>query len=571
MEKQIVKKIKDDISIVIGGEAGQGIQTVEKLLTHLFKDAGFNVYATKEYMSRVRGGSNSTEIRVSSFRRNAFVRKIDILIPLDPDSIGHLGRRIDGDTIIFADKDKMSTDKPIIDVPFAKVAQEYGSPIFLNTVAVGLILGILSADREVIERNISSYFSKKGEDIIKKNVSAMNRGYGIAKDFVGPGKLEIDIKKNSAAKNEILISGSEAVSFGAVAGGCNFISAYPMTPSTGVLTTLSRYASEFGIIAEQSEDEISAVNMACGAWYAGARALVCTAGGGFSLMTEGVSLAAMTETPLVINVGMRPAPATGLPTRTEQGDLELVLYAGHGEFPRIVFAPGTIEEAFAITQKAFNLADKYQVPVFILSDQYLADTYYNVPRIEPEHFRNDYYVVETGKGYKRYSFSVNPDGVSPRGVPGGGGLVCADSDEHDEDGRITEDENVRKRMVDKRLGKLRFLSRGVMPPELTGPKEYSALVIGWGSTCGVIKEAIEKTGKKSVSSLHFKQVYPLHPFTAGYLKKAKKIILVENNATGQFGKILKLYTGVDVKNKILKYDGLPFSVEELSEEIEEFL
>ena len=559
-----MRQMKDDISIVICGEAGQGIQTVEKLLTGIFKAAGFNVFATKEYMSRIRGGSNSTELRITSKKVSAFVDKIDLLIPLDKDAVPHLKHRISENTIILGEKETAKTSLPLIDVPISKLALESGGAIYSNTVAVSLILGLFRVDQTLVENYLRSFFNKKSGEVIDANVNASKKGFESAKNILEKEKIEISVARDEKVRSEMIVSGIEALSLGCLAGGCDFIAAYPMTPSTGVITMLSEHASEFGIIAEQAEDEIAAINMACGAWYAGARAMVSTAGGGFALMCEGLSLAGMLESPMVLNVGMRPAPATGLPTRTEQGDLNLVLYAGHGEFPRIIFAPATIEDAFYLAQKAFNLADNYQVPVFLLTDQFIADSYGNTARFDTANLKIEKHLIKTEKDYRRYQLTEN--GISPRGIPGfGDGLVALDSDEHDEAARITESEQVRISMVNKRLKKYELIRTEIIEPRFEGDKKYKTLIVGWGSTYGVIKEAMEKAKPKNTALLHFNQVHPLHSSTGEYLKKAKKIVVVENNATGQFSNLLKLATGIEAHRKILKYSGMPFSVEELSE------
>ena len=574
MEQSVSKHIRDEVSLVICGEAGQGIQTVERLLTRVLKLAGFHVSATKEYMSRVRGGSNSTEIRVSSRRVSAFVNRIDILIPLDKDALGHLAGRISDETIIIGDREKLgAVNRTIIDIPFSKIAAEIGSPLYANTIGIGVILGLLKVEAEVLSTFLSGFFEKKSKDIIEKNIIAGKRGHelgsALAGSLAGPGKIDISITRDARVKDEMLANGAELISMGAIAGGCDFVAAYPMTPSTGILTFLSQHAAEFGIIAEQAEDEISAINMAIGAWYAGARALVPTAGGGFSLMAEALSLAGMIESPLVISVGQRPAPATGLPTRTEQGDLESVLYAGHGEFPRAVLAPGTVEQGFHLMQKAFALADRCQVPVIVLSDQYLVDMYYNIPPLDVSRKPAERAVIATGKEYKRYAFT--PDGISPRGIPGHGeGLVAVDSDEHDEEGHITENLDLRVKMTEKRLKKKETLQKEALPPELIGAKEYKTLIIGWGSTYGVIKEALEIVNDRDMAFLHFSQVYPLHESTAAYLKKAQRLVIAENNATGQFAKVLMLATGIEIKERILKYNGMPFTLEEMTEKIRSY-
>ncbi|MGC8818095.1 MAG: 2-oxoacid:acceptor oxidoreductase subunit alpha [Athalassotoga sp.] len=552
---------KDDLSIVLCGEAGQGIQTVEKFLTRVLKFDGFNVYATKEYMSRVRGGFNSTEIRVSSKNVKAFVNRIDILVTLKKGAIQHLKNRVDDHTIILGEASNVDDGYKFIEVPFTKIATEIGDKIFSNTVGVGTLSAVIGVDFKTLEKYLEEFFERKGKDIVNKNVEAAKRGFEIGEGLVKQGKIKVEIKKDPDIKDDLLLDGASAIGLGAIAGGCNFISSYPMTPSTGILTFLAEHAKEFGIVAEQAEDEISAVNMAIGAWYAGSRAMVTTAGGGFALMVEGMSLAGMIESPLVVNLGQRPAPATGLPTRTEQGDLLFALYSGHGEFPKILLAPGTLEDAFYLTQKAFYFADKFQVPVIILSDQYLVDSYYNISNLEIPKAQPQKFIVETSKDYKRYQLVEN--GISPRGIPGGAGLVDVDSDEHDESGHITEDLDIRVKMVEKRLKKFDAIRAEVIPPELIGPKNYETLVVGWGSTYPMIREAIENIGDKKMAFLHFKQVYPVHPDAKEYLQSAKKKIIVENNATSQFGQILKLETGMNFDVKILKYNGMPFSVEEL--------
>ncbi len=565
----------NDLSIVLCGEAGQGIQTVEQILTQVLKLSGYNVFATKEYMSRIRGGANSTEIRIASQRVTAFVDRIDILIPLSPGTIKHLEKRITPQTVILAEKSAFEkeclSDKcNIINIPFNQMATDLGSPIYANIIAIGAVSGLLGLDLQIINQFLQQRFSTKEEEVIRKNIEAAEKGYTIGVELSRSGKVRIGLPPSSQAKDEIILSGFEAVALGAIAGGCNFISSYPMSPSTGVWIFLTQHSKEFDIITEQTEDEISAINMAIGAWYAGARGMVTTSGGGFALMVEGLSLTGMLETPVVIHLGQRPGPATGLPTRTEQADLGFVLHAGHGEFPRIILTPGTMEDAFYLSQKAFDLADKFQVPVFILTDQYFLDSYYNLPSLNLSDIKNQSHVVRTNKEYKRYLMTEN--GISPRGIPGyGEGLVSVDSDEHDEEGHITEDLDLRTKMVDKRLKKLELIKEETIPPELIGNESYQTLIIGWGSTYHTIKEALDILGREDVSFLHFKQVYPLHPNTSDYFKKARKVIIVENNATSQLGGLIKLYLGFEIQDKILKYNGLPFSVEEILEKLKNFI
>jgi 2-oxoglutarate ferredoxin oxidoreductase subunit alpha len=566
---------KESVSIVLCGQAGQGIQTVEHLLTRVFKLAGFNVFATKEYMSRIRGGMNSTQIRVSSKPVRAFAKQIDILISLNKGAIKHLKERISPATTILAEKEIIGEDfgqagYKFIDVPFTKTASEIGNKIYSNVVAVGTIAGLFGIELQTVSKYTKEFFSAKSADIVQKNIEAAEKGHNLGANLISSLGNQFDIRSSADIKGQILVSGAEAVALGAIAGGCNFISAYPMSPSTGVLTFLAKQAKNFGIIAEQAEDEIAAINMAIGAWYAGARAMVTTSGGGFALMTEGLSLAGMLESPVVIHLAQRPGPATGLPTRTEQADLELALYAGHGEFPRIIFAPGTLKDAFHLTQKAFNLADKYQVPVFILTDQYFVDSYYNSPAFELSGLRVNKHIVKTSKDYERYALTGS--GISPRGIPGfGQGLVSVDSDEHDQAGHITEDLDLRTQMVDKRLRKIESLNDEIVPPELIGPKNYKNLIVCWGSTYHIVDETVRNLGRDDVAFLHFKQIYPLPKVATEYIQKAQNTIMVENNATSQFVRLIRAHTGIDIESKVLKYNGLSFYVEELTDKLNALL
>jgi len=553
-------KPNGEVSIVLSGAAGQGIQAVEHILTRVAKDSGFYVFATKEYMSRVRGGNNSTELRISEKPVYAYVDRIDIIVPLNDNALERLRSRITDKTIILGEPRYVEKENNSIGVRFEEIAESFGNKIYENSVAIGVLSGIIGSDEDALVKHISEYFKKKPEEVIKANVNAALKGYEIGKTL----GLKFEIKPNEKVKSQILMNGSEAVAKGAIAGGCNFISSYPMSPATTVFTELSRLSSEYGVLVDQAEDEIAAANMAIAAWYAGARGMVSTSGGGFALMTEAISLAGMIETPIVVHLGQRPGPATGLPTRTEQGDLNLVLYAGHGEFPRVVYAPGNLCEAYQLTAKAFNIADKYQIPVFVLTDQYLLDSFYNVdemPQVQIER-----YIVKTDENYRRYE--VTEDGISPRGIPGyGRGLIRVDSDEHDEYGHITESGEVRVKMVEKRLRKLDKIKEDFVMPKLFGNESYEYLVVCWGSTQQIVKEAIERIGNDKISMLHFSQVYPISPKVKDYFDKAKKVIFVEQNATGQFANLLKLELGVDTSHRILKYSGYVYSVEELAEKI----
>ena len=565
------ESLKEDVSIVLCGEAGQGIQTVEEILVQAVKLGGYNVFSSKEYMSRIRGGENSTEIRVSSNRVVAYVNRIDILIAISRGAIDHLKDRISNDTIIMGDEDTLKDiEMPsLIKIPFLKTARAIGGPIFANIIAAGALSRILNIDREIFDECITAMFRRKGEKILEGDLKAGEEGYKVGEDIIQSGKLNINIKKDPQIRDELLLNGTEVVGFGCIAGGCKFMSSYPMTPSTPLQTFIAGNSTEFGMIFEQAEDEIAAINMGLGASYAGARSIVATSGSGFALMSEAVGLSGMIETPIVIYLAQRPGPAVGLPTRTSQEDLKMALYSSPGETPRAIFAPGKFEDAFYLTHHAFNLADKYQIPVFVLSDQYFADIYYNLPDLNLDEVNFQKYIVETDENYNRYEITEN--GISPRGVPGyGDGLVVVDSDEHDEEGHITEDLNLRNQMVEKRLyKKLEGLEEDVIPPELIGPSDYEVLVIGWGSTYGALKEALDNLKNDKVAFLYFKQVYPLHRETKNYLEKAKKTVIFENNAQAQFADLIKMETGFEIDEKSLKYNGMPFSVEEVTDTLKD--
>jgi len=578
---------EEDISVVLCGEAGQGIQTVEAILAQAVKQSGYNIFSTKEYMSRVRGDQNSTEIRISSRRVASYVDRIDLLLALSSGAINHLKDRISSETLIMGDPEHIKpfkdnkiidnvVDSNFIEIPLMETAQEIGGPIFANVIAAGVLSCLLNIPKEIFDGLISDMFARKGSEILEKDLKAGEAGYTIGKDLTESekGELQLSLQGQSSVRDEILINGTDAVGLGCLAGGCRFISSYPMTPSTPLQNFLASNAHEFELIYEQAEDEIAAINMALGASYAGARSIVATSGSGFALMEEGVGLAGMIETPIVIYIGQRPGPAVGLPTRTSQEDLNLALYSGPGEFPRIIFSPGNLEDAFTLTHKAFDLSEKYQIPVFILSDQYFVDCYYNIPSLPLEDVENENYLIKTTSEYKRYL--ITHDGITPRGIPGyGDGLVIVDSDEHDEEGHITEDLEIRTQMVDKRLRKMEQIREEAVTPELGGSEDYRSLVMGWGSTYWPIREAVENFNDKypdqKLGFLHFKQVYPLHSSVADYLEKAEDVIIMENNAQGQLANIIKLETGFEIHEKFLKYNGMPFSVEEVEERIITFM
>ncbi len=554
----------NDISIVFGGEAGQGLHTITETLLRILNKSAYNLFSCTEYMSRIRGGCNTTEIRVTDKNRKAFLHRIDMLFALSAQVTEHLRDRISSETLIFAEKERYGDTwtENCIDTPLTKFASQAGSPVFSNTVAAGIILGIIGTPIEIFTGYLQEQFAAKGKEVVAKNSMAAQLGYDFGHRIASEKAIVLPSPSATESSDRVLMDGNSALGIGAIAAGCNFISSYPMSPGTGLLTFLASKAKTFGIVVDQAEDEIAAINAGLGASYAGARAVVTTSGGGFALMQEGVSLSGMMETPIVIHVAQRPGPATGLPTRTEQGDLNLVLHAGHGDFARAIFAPGTLEELTEAMPHAFNLAHHFQIPVFVLTDQYLLDT---VTTMDAEQIKRppiESCIIKTTERYKR--FSLTDDGLSPRGIPDyGEGLVRADSDEHDENGLITESFEMRRQMVEKRLKRMQPLREEALMPTIIGkPEEAETLVITWGSNRRVLEEALDIIGSSTFAGIHFFQLFPLNPATKILLEN-RKLVVMENNATGQFADLLTLETARTISRRILKATGEPFTVEEV--------
>jgi 2-oxoglutarate ferredoxin oxidoreductase subunit alpha len=432
-----------------------------------------------------------------------------------------------------------------------------------NTVALGAALGLASYDKQILSSVISEYFG--AGDVAKANVAAAAAGYDYVKTN---SKRDLSHKLTPIGDSRrILLSGNEALALGALAAGCKFMAAYPMTPTTPIMEYMASKAKDFDIAVVQPEDEIAAINMVIGASFAGVRSMTATSGGGFCLMVEGLGLAGMTETPIVVVLGQRAGPAIGLPTRTEQGDLEFAIHAAHGEFPRAVLAPASVEDAFWLTIKAFNLAEKYQTPVILITDQYLASSYATVERFDLSKVTIDRglllsreQLAKLGE-YKRHQ--ITESGISPRAIPlEGGALVVTDSDEHNEEGHLIEDAETRTAMMLKRLRKMEGLRQEIVRPRVYGTTQPEITLLGWGSTYGAIKEAVDLAMNDglTVNLVHFNEIWPFPAeATARALQGAKKIIAVENNATAQLAHLLRAETGYKVTGKILKFDGRPLS------------
>lgn len=566
----------NELTIKITGEAGQGLQTIGAALCQMFKNTGFHIFASQDYMSRIRGGNNFFQLRISDKPLSTLRRKSDITVALDKASVAiHRSSMTDGGVLVL-DKKKFTItggDSAFLDIPFYDMAMRTGgSEIFINSVACGVIAGMIGVEFHSVEQVMETTFAGKSEEVIQKNREAARAGYDFVENNFKQDTFRI---KAGAIKDTgaLVMNGNDAIALGAIRAGCKFYSAYPMSPSTSIMNVVAQYAKKFHIVVEQAEDEIAAINMVIGASFAGVRSMTATAGGGFALMAEGVSLAAMTETPIVVVVGQRPAPATGFPTRTAQADLEFVLHAGHGEFARVVYAPGTIEEAFSVTIKAFNTAEKYQVPVFVMTDQHLADSYRDIESFDLNKVKVQRHIISKEdskniKNYKRYQFTES--GISPRAIPSWiEDVIYADSDEHTEEGHITEDAKIGRKMVEKRFyKKFSGLSQEIEKPTAYNVEGADIVLLGFGSTYGVMKEVADTIADKKVGFIHLSQVWPFPASEMiGLLKDAKKVLTVENNAGGQLARLLRRETGLQSGGSVLKYDGRPFDLDYLIDRV----
>jgi 2-oxoglutarate ferredoxin oxidoreductase subunit alpha len=558
-----------DLSFKIGGEAGQGLQTIGYILAKSLARGGLHIFANQDNESRIRGGHNFFQVRASDRPVQALSERIDIIIALDGRTITEHKYELVEDGIIIFDGEKIKPAEEVenqLSVPFERLAREKtGTVTMANSVAVGAALSLLDYDFHLLSSVLRDTLGEKGAEIADKNVRAARAGYDNVAQNSG-GKFKRAVKTTTDFKDRILLTGNDAVASSALISGCKFMSGYPMSPSTPIQQFFASKMRDHDVIFEQGEDEISVINMALGASFAGVRSMVATSGGGFSLMVEGLSLAGMTETPIVIVICQRPGPATGFPTRTEQAELEFAIHAGHGEFPRAVFAPGNSDQAFYLTSKAFNLADKYQIPVIILSDQHLADSYFTTQRFDTSLIkveRGEFFTKSDAKRLEYKRHLITDTGISPRLLPGQDwGLAVTDSDEHTEDGHITELAEARTKNVMKRLKKFELLRKEIAPPYVHGPEDAETLLIGWGSTYGALKEAIEilnSQGSK-VRMLHLSEVWPFPAEAVSKeLKKTRSLVSVESNATGQMAHLIRAETGIEVNSKVLRFDGRPIS------------
>lgn len=556
-----------NLNLVIGGAAGQGLQTLVSILGKIIFRSGYNIFITKNYMSRVRGGHNYMQIRFGDEKIHSPKDEIDILVGLTKETIDfHQERVLSDGMILFNEKLKQIEQKVLI-IPVTELAQKLGNIKISNTIYIGAVVKLLGLSLDLAAEILLEYFGDT--EVGKLNLQALQ---------IGAEKVIrlYPLPKVTLTNDQLYMNGNQAIGLGAAMAGVKFYLAYPMSPSTSVMNYLAGMQDELGIVVEQAEDEIAAVNMALGASYIGIRAMTGTSGGGFALMNEGIGFAGVAELPIVITEVQRPGPATGLPTRTEQSDLLHVINVSQGEFPLIVIAPRDVEDCFYQTFKAFNLADKYQMPVIILSDQFLADSTCNVREFNLTGLTiNRHWATEENllgpSGYQRYKFTET--GISPKIYPGQypDQVVLVDSHEHNERGNITEDRALRIKMVDKRAQKLEtFRQDELLEPVYIGDEDVDYLLVCWGSTFGAVKEAKDRLeGEKyRFGLLSFNHIWPLP--TERLIQKSsscQKMIVVENNATAQLAQLISSHTALLSDYTILKYDGRPFTGQEIYQRI----
>lgn len=545
----------DNFSVLIGGKAGFGIDKSGAIIGRLFNQLGYRIYIYRDYPSVIRGGHTFSIIRASKARIATHQNKIDFLLALNQETLDLHRAKLNKDCLFIYDSEAVKTN-PVatcgIGIPLGQILKEENAPeIMRNTCIIGAFCKAAGIKWEVLDSVLRKEITKE----IDLNLKVARRGFDASNESTKIEQLE--------QKSLPLLSGSQAVGLGLIKGGLKTYIAYPMTPASPLLHFLAEVAPDFGLDVIHPESEIGVMLMALGFSYMGKKAAVGTSGGGFCLMTEGLSFAGMAELPIVIMMGQRPGPSTGLPTYSSQTDLHFVLNAGQGEFIRFIVAPGDPEEAYYWSAVAMNMAWKYQIPSFILSDKNLAEGVFNFDLDSVKEIKEETPLLWDKKSpYKRYGFYEN--GVSPLAfVPQKDAIIKVNSYEHDEAGITTEDPKLTTMMNDKRLGKEKYLAQeleGFESVKVYGNKDSQTAILCWGSNKGVCVEAAQNLGLKVIQPLVLSP-FPVKQFQEA-IKGVKKIISVENNATGQLVRLLKIY-GFDCSAKIFKYDGRPFSLDEL--------
>lgn len=571
------------LSWKVGGQQGEGIESTGEIFSMAMNRLGYFLYGYRHFSSRIKGGHTNNKITVRPTEVRSIADDLDILVAFDQETIDVNYKELTPTSIILADakfKPKNPEDSvaPLYAVPFTEIAAELGTSLMKNMVAIGATAALINLDESVFQSVVDEIFGRKGEEVVAKNIAAIERGRAAIADQIGDrvGAWQLE---PADGKRRMFMIGNDAAALGALAAGSRFMAAYPITPASEIMEYMIKKLPLFGGAVIQTEDEIAAATMSIGANYGGVRAFTASAGPGLSLMMEAIGLSGMTEQPLVIFDTQRGGPSTGLPTKQEQSDLMAMIYGTHGEIPKVVIAPSTMEEAFYDTIQAFNIAEELQLPVIVMTDLQLAlgkqtvePFDYSKIEIRRGKIVSEVEDVETKDYFKRYENAA--DGVSPRMLPGTkGGIHHVTGVEHDETGKPSEATGNRRTQMDKRMRKLKALKFD-NPVYVNAPhEEADVLLVGFNSTRGAIKEAQEALNAEGIKVNHA-HIKLVHPFPseemAALVDKAKKVIVVENNATGQLANIMKMNIGGHAKIKnILKYDGTPFLPRELTNLVKE--
>ncbi len=570
----------EELGVRVGGQAGDGIASIGEAIARSFSRMGLHVFAINAYQSVIRGGHVWFQARASASRVFSQGDHADVLYALDKATVDIHAAQLRAGAIVVHDPEKFTIDVSrlppgvsVLPVPTLEIARKYTSQSILqNAGGLGAVAFLAGIPLDLLQQVLSDSFGTKKGEVVDWNLGAGADGYRFAEQHAAASPRALARR----GPPKLLMTGNQAIALGAAAGGCKFLAQYPMTPASTIMHWLAAHARGLGVVVKQAEDELAAIHMAIGASFAGVRAMTATSGGGFSLMVEALGMAGMTETPLVVVEAQRSGPSTGLPTKTEQGDLNLMLGAGQGEFPRAILAPSHPVEAYTATVEAFRLAEEWQTPILVASDFHLSENWATVDREElklPGSLASLFTVEPNGENYLRYRYTES--GVSPRALPGQPGLqFVAGSDEHDERGHLVSDVKAgipvfiseRQKMMEKRMRKLSGLARSVPPPVLEGPADAPVTFVAWGSTIGAVRDAMAELAARgrATNLLRFPAVYPLDPDRVRALAaRTQRTVLVEANYSGQFGRLLRAEAGIELSDRILKYDGEPFSPHEI--------
>ena len=578
-----------EVTIGIGGAAGDGLDKSGDSLAKTASRLGLYLYAYNSYQSVIRGGHIWLRVRMGEQKLNSHGDHLNALIALNQDTIERHAPEVSPGGAVLFNSDKLHCDAQLladhvlpVPIPVGELARPLGKllPVMQNTVALGSLLFLTGLEFETLAEVLDDTFQHKGAAVVELNVKLARVGYDYARERFVP----LGYTWNFSRLRRPFITGNEALALGAATAGCKFYSAYPMTPASSILHWMAAHADRCGILVKQCEDELAVVNMAVGAGYAGVRAMCATSGGGFALMTEGIGMAGMIEAPVVIVEVQRGGPSTGIPTKTEQADLNQVFGASQGDYPRVIIAPTNTTDCFDTAVEAFNLAEKYQLPVIIISDLLLSE---HPETIEPDAMRSDVPIdrgalvtdwpAENGK-YKRFALNV-PEGVAPRALPGTDNTVhVAGTDDHDEEGILISDEftnaPLRRKVMERRMKKMEAVARDLPTPKLEGPADADIVLITWGSSEGVVRDAIPLLAEAGIRASHLSIKY-IHPFHSRevleILQPARCAVVVEASFTGQFARHLRAETGYGVRDVVRRYDGEPFEPLFVAREVQRIL